>query len=288
MKIYKGLPGRNILINIILFSLVCCLTLGGCSQPFANQSVMRISDNLIEKSDIIAGEKTRSVAFSSVDVADNVYPQGQNLSSGLDFEYGQRLYHPDSKNYLPAIRKYANIYNIDWLLVYAVIEKESRFDNNARSYRGAYGLMQIMPSVQTEISDRLGINEVLSPSNNIKAGIYYLKTLYNLFKNSPKDDRIPLTLAAYNAGIGRILDAQKIASYLGNDPTSWACIRDALKYMSKRYYTLHDDIWGNCPPSGYFNNPQATIDYVENIMKAYDLYSLVYPGFSDLNERLIN
>jgi membrane-bound lytic murein transglycosylase F len=155
------------------------------------------------------------------------------------------------------------------------MKQESSFNHEAVSYKGAYGLMQIMPLTQIEIAEKIGIEEAATPRNNIKAGIYHLKTLYTMFRNIPKEDRICLTLAAYNAGLGRVLDAQKIASYMGNDPHKWSSISAALPFLSKKNYTLHSRVWNDgCPPNGYLHSARQTVDYVDNIMSCYDRYSL--------------
>jgi membrane-bound lytic murein transglycosylase F len=177
--------------------------------------------------------------------------------------------------YLPLVKKYSEEYHVDWVLVLAVMKQESRFDHEAVSYKGAYGLMQIMPLTQIEIAEKIGVDEAATPRNNIKAGIYHLKSLFSMFKSIPREDRICLTLAAYNAGLGRVLDAQKIATYMGNDPHKWSSISAALPFLSKKNYTLHSRVWSDgCPPNGYLHSARQTVEYVDNIMSCYDRYSL--------------
>ena len=177
--------------------------------------------------------------------------------------------------YIPLVKKYSEEYKVDWILVLAVMKQESRFDNEAVSYRGAYGLMQIMPLTQIEIAEKIGVDEASTPRNNIKAGIYHLKSLFAMFKDIQREDRIGLTLAAYNAGLGRVQDAQKIAAYMGNDPHKWSSISAALPFLSIKNYTLHNRIWSaGCPPNGYLHSGRQTIEYVDNIMSCYDRYSL--------------
>lgn len=164
---------------------------------------------------------------------------------------------------------------MDWRLVLAVIRQESRFRHDAVSYKGAYGLMQIMPVTQAELTDKIGVEEATTPRNNIRAGVFHLRSLYRYFDEAVGDDRVQLTLAAYNAGLGRIRDAQAIAKYLGHNPNSWRDVKDALPLLSKRYYTLHRQIWPEGKPrSGYFRNYRQTTMYVENIMQFYADYKL--------------
>lgn len=80
-------------------------------------------------------------------------------------------------------------------MIKAIIAIESRYDTGAVSYRGAVGLMQLMPRTAKE----LGVNP-RNPFENIKGGIKYIKYLKKVFK----DDR-RLVLAAYNAGPTAVL-----------------------------------------------------------------------------------
>lgn len=174
------------------------------------------------------------------------------------------------------VQKYSGKYDLDWRLVIALMRHESQFSATARSHRGAFGLMQIMPTTQMELAMKLGVPETESPSNNIKAGIYHLRSLYRAFEAvTNEENRIRLSLAAYNAGLNRILDAQAVAVFLGDDPNDWEAVRSALPLLSKRYYTLHQNIWESGKPrAGYFKDWQQTRTYVETIMDYYDGYQL--------------
>ncbi len=169
--------------------------------------------------------------------------------------------------------KYSLKYRIDYRLILAMIKQESRFDDGAISYRGAQGLMQIMPVTYSEISEEIGIQDPFLPHENLNAGVYYVAKLSELFKDVKGDDNISLMLAAYNAGPSRIYDAQELAAYLGEDPYSWSSIRNILPLLSKRYYSLHHAAWNTSrPPNGYYGSARQTIRYVENIMKTYHAY----------------
>ena len=81
-------------------------------------------------------------------------------------------------------------YDVDKKLVMAVIDVESGFNAAAVSSAGAQGLMQIMP----ETGRDLDLADPFDPSENIDAGIRYLRYLLDTFP----DRR--LAVAAYNAG----------------------------------------------------------------------------------------
>ncbi|MGE5313815.1 MAG: transglycosylase SLT domain-containing protein [Acidobacteriota bacterium] len=179
------------------------------------------------------------------------------------------------KQYGSVIRKHAEHYGLDWRLVMAVIEKESRFDPDAVSERGASGLMQITRSTQCEIASEWGVDSAHfdRPHENIRGGIYYLSKIYKSFdaEHLSEEDRLSLTLAAYNAGLGRVQDAQAMAEYVNDNPNQWRCVRNALSLLSKKYATLHRHVWDTPrPPNGYFRDWKQTVQYVDGVMKSYN------------------
>lgn len=80
-------------------------------------------------------------------------------------------------------------------LIRAVIEQESGGRPCAISSKGAQGLMQLMPSTVAQFS----VRDPFDPAQNLEAGVKLLKQLLAKFNND-----IKLTLAAYNAGSGRV------------------------------------------------------------------------------------
>ena len=179
--------------------------------------------------------------------------------------------------YGSTINKYSERYGIDWRLVVAVMKQESQFNHLAESHKGAEGLMQIMPKTQTYLAKEIGVDESIfdSPQGNIRGGIYYLAKLYRLFGKQGLSDenRIKFTLAAYNAGYRRVLDAQKMAKYVNDDPNDWKSIKNSFSLLSKKYSSLHRFVWQeNKPSTGYFRDWRQTTNYVESIMEYYSEY----------------
>lgn len=180
--------------------------------------------------------------------------------------------------YYPVIRKYAKRYGFDWRLIVMQILKESRFREDARSHMGAIGLMQIMPSTAMEIRREMDIEYITNnPRENIAAGIYHLYKQLRYFPEADHENRVKLALAAYNCGVGRIRDAQTVARYFELDPQTWEAVMEYLPHLTSRDWRLHLEIWElGVPDYGYFYGYNQTIDYVESIIKNYQIFSAMY------------
>ena len=125
--------------------------------------------------------------FSNVPTDDRYNPSEINFISNRP----DRLKRRSNDVYDPVIRRAAQMNNVDFALVKAVIKAESGFNPRAVSRAGAQGLMQIMPSN----FESFGIANPFDPEENIGAGTRYLKYLMDRY-----DQDLQLALAAYNAG----------------------------------------------------------------------------------------
>ncbi len=123
--------------------------------------------------------------------------------------------------------KYADKYNLDKSLVYAVIKVESSFDEKAVSKKGAKGLMQITDSTANYIATRLKKQnfDIFEPQVNIEFGCYYLRYLIDRFRV------IDTAIIAYNAGEG------KVGEWLENSEYSVdGKVVDKIPYKETREY----------------------------------------------------
>ncbi len=104
--------------------------------------------------------------------------------------------------YDSTIRVWADSIGWDWRMLAAVIYTESKFAINVTSTAGAKGLMQLMP-----LTARIyGVENVLDPEENIRAGASYLGHLDRLFrKYADGEERLKYVFASYNAGETRVL-----------------------------------------------------------------------------------
>jgi membrane-bound lytic murein transglycosylase F len=176
--------------------------------------------------------------------------------------------------YKPIIKKYSKRYGFDWRLIVAQIAQESSFKEMARSRVGAKGLMQLMPYTAKEISRELDIQYIMkNPRENITAGIYHLNKQMRYFPESKPIDRTRLALASYNAGPGRVFDAQKIASYYKKPANKWPAVRPYLTMLKKADWELHLQVWPSGQPKyGYFYGSDETTNYVDRIWEMYMVY----------------
>jgi membrane-bound lytic murein transglycosylase F len=153
----------------------------------------------------------------------------------------------------------------DWRLVASLMYQESRFQPNAKSWMGAFGLMQLMPGT----AELFGVNQSSPPEENIQAGINYLKMLDQRFKNIVTDpeERKKFVLAAYNAGIAHVFDARRLAEKYGRDPNIWENNVDyyLLKKSEPEFYNDSVVYYGYCRGEEPFN-------YVNDILYRYEHY----------------
>jgi soluble lytic murein transglycosylase len=102
------------------------------------------------------------------------------------------------------ISEASQTHGISFSLLKALIKTESDFNPRAVSSAGARGLMQLMP----ENIKTLKIKNPFDPRENIMGGTRYLKQLINRFNG-----KLPLALAAYNAGPGVVEKYQQIPPF---------------------------------------------------------------------------
>ncbi|HSK98199.1 MAG TPA: lytic transglycosylase domain-containing protein, partial [Euzebyales bacterium] len=95
--------------------------------------------------------------------------------------------------WLPHIERIARRNDLDPRLLTALVKQESGFRADAGSPAGAIGLTQLMPGTARE----LGVDPY-DPLANLEGGARYLRSQLDRFGS------VPLALAAYNAGPGRV------------------------------------------------------------------------------------
>ena len=163
------------------------------------------------------------------------------------------------------IKKESERIGYDWRLLASIIYQESRFNPDAVSWAGAFGLMQLMPITARSY----GITHDSSPEAQIRAGASFIKWLDDRFKGviTDPDERVKFVLASYNIGLGHIQDARRLAEEYDSDPNVWYGSVDEwlLKKADPEYYT--DPVVKHGMARGI-----ETHNFVKDILGRYEHY----------------
>lgn len=163
-------------------------------------------------------------------------------------------------------RKHAGNIGWDWQLIASVSYQESHFNPSVVSWAGAEGLMGIMPNT----AKALGVTpyELKDPDTGIRTGVECLRKFRQGFsKITDPQEKIKFTLASYNAGIGHVYDAQRLAQKYGKDPKVWEDnVAEYIRLKSDPEY-YNDPVCKH----GYLRGSE-TFNYVREVMQRYTYY----------------
>jgi len=147
-----------------------------------------------------------------------------------------------SERYDPTFRKYTKRYfgpAFDWKYFKAQGIAESGLDSTAKSWVGARGVMQLMPSTYRDIaSHRPEFGTIDQPEWNIAAGIMHDRYLWTLYQKDISDDeRHRFMFASYNAGEGTINRAISMARAKEVGPPVWSSVELIAPTVGRWRYT---------------------------------------------------
>jgi membrane-bound lytic murein transglycosylase F len=167
-----------------------------------------------------------------------------------------------SERYDPTFRKYTKRYfgpAFDWKYFKAQGIAESGLDSSAKSWVGARGVMQLMPSTYRDIASRRPeFGTIDQPEWNIAAGIMHDRYLWMLYQNEISDDeRHRFMFASYNAGEGTINRAISVARAKVGPPV-WSSVEQIAPTVGRWRYT-------------------ETLGYVRRIDSAYSRLTSIQP-----------
>ena len=156
----------------------------------------------------------------------------------------------------------------DWRLMSAIAYSESRFIENLVSSQGAAGIMQIRPIVARHFN--VPVDKLNDTETNIRLATMLLGELGKMLRipaEVSNDDRMKIILASYNAGVGHVQDARRLARAEGANPNSWADVSRYLRLKADpTYYNKEEVRYGRFTGSG------QTLSYVEEVMGKYRHY----------------
>lgn len=147
-----------------------------------------------------------------------------------------------TERYDDTFRKYSKRYFgpvFDWRLFKAQAMAESNLQMTAKSWAGARGIMQLMPTTFHEIRSK---NPEITgrwdrPEWNIAAGIAYSRQLWDAWTNDSVVEHLrEFMLASYNAGRVTLLRAQQVAKNRSLDPTQWPSIETVAPSVPRWRY----------------------------------------------------
>ena len=209
------------------------------------------------------------LVFSPTGVNNQVSEISQNT---IEYEETENLSKEDIKavqTLLPYISKYVKNDESVIPLVLAMIKAESNFEVEAKSHKGALGLMQLMPETALDEYRKSGMdasllkikkNLIRQPELNIALGVKYLKSLQERLDGIENPEKLrTLVIASYNAGIHRVKRAFNCKGF------------ECYKYKANRY------------SNNYFKRtikslPVETRTYLQNVERYYELYKKALTG----------
>lgn len=139
-----------------------------------------------------------------------------------------------------------------------IMREESLFQRNARSWVGATGLMQLMPTtaqmLKRKLSDVGDLNDLTDPRNNILLGSTYLSDMRQFFNG-----QLPFAIMAYNAGPGNVkkwlarMSNKELDEFVENVPLS-----ETQGYVKRVLRSMQ--VYGAFYKEPFFNKPFLSFD----------------------------
>ena len=198
--------GASMLTNkrvYICFISVFAMLLAASPLRLAAAGNIPVGEDSAQNQSIQSARKTSSKPSQKALVVRADRRTGKLVRSVVPVNGAPAIHEEASIDISRMVEQAARENDVDPLLVHSIIQVESNYNPYAVSPKGAQGLMQLMPPTARD----LGVSNSFDPRQNIEAGVRYLKSLQDLYK----DDR--LALAAYNAGPGAVQKYKWIPPY---------------------------------------------------------------------------
>ena len=207
----------------------------------------------------------------------HLHDQYFNSSDNLDY-LGVVRFSADCNSLLPKYRdtfeKAAKQNDLDWRLLASIGYQESHWDPTAVSYTGVRGLMMLT----NDTAAQMNVANRENPHESIQGAAKYFASLLQRLPDSIKQpDRTWMALAAYNMGLGHLLDARVLAQKRGGDPGKWKDVDKALPLLMQEH-------WFEQTRYGYARGAEAQA-FVANVRSYYDILIWFTGGQPQVIER---
>ncbi|HEX2779417.1 MAG TPA: transglycosylase SLT domain-containing protein [Gemmatimonadaceae bacterium] len=174
-------------------------------------------------------------------VADSTVHARRGILGALRKADSARARGREETRYDDYFRKYSKRWfgpTFDWRMFKAQGMAESELNANARSWVGARGIMQLMPSTYQDIaSKRPELRAIDDPESNIAVGIMHDRWLWTVWqKRVPDSERHRFMFGSYNAGEGPILRACLAARTEKLSDAEWRSIEQVAPKIGKWRY----------------------------------------------------
>jgi len=174
-------------------------------------------------------------------------------------------------NWENLFKEAANLSEIHWTLLAAISYQESHWNPKAISKTGVRGLMMLTQTTAKEV----GILRRTDPVQSVLGGSIYIHKLIERFPNSvPRQDKLWMTIAAYNLGFTYVKEAREEAKANKMNPDSW-------EDVSKTLFLLGED----SSNENMSRRIKEALDYVFKVQLYFQTLSVLV---RNSNEHTIN
>ena len=201
---FKKVFKKVLFIAILLFINI------GAKYPVMSESTSNVNDIKVVTSTDIKAEYERYV---------KMYQEIYKSSLIQEIEFESEVLIPENFDfkYVEYAYKISKEIGIPTRVMFRLIFRESTFDDNVISCAGATGLMQLMPSTRNIYYKNLRVDTLKLDLNqqDIYIGAHFLKDLQEFWRKRGNSERnvMGLSLAAYNAGPGKVIKYKGIPPY---------------------------------------------------------------------------
>ena len=235
----------------------------GANSEGGSWAVRKSSPELQEELDAWYSDSTRARVIAAM---------GNVSTNRFKTKRSQPVFFSKSKgvvsNYDALFLRASRITGWDWKLLASQCYQESGFDKNAVSWAGARGLMQIMPST----ASGMGVNpaDLFNPETNMLTAARLISNLEDkLAAVANPMERKKFVLAAYNGGLGHVIDAMTLARKYGRNPHLWSDVSYFILHLSDPHYYKDPAV-----KNGYMIGTE-TYNYVNSVMSRWNGYHSV-------------